>query len=194
MIIGLTGGIASGKSTVSAYLASKGIPVFDADRSAWHVEEAGSPCLEKLADRFGKGILLPDGSLNRKALAHLVFSNPEARKDLNRIVHAAVEQEREEFLAVHRKDPLVVLDVPLLLECHWDAFVDQVWLVFVSEEEQIKRAMERSQLTREEVTARIESQMPLTEKRQKSDVVIDNSGSLKDLYVQVDRALNSLSL
>ena len=94
MIIGLTGGIASGKSTVSAYLAQKGISGFDADRSGWHVEEKGSPCLARLAKRFGEEILMPDGRLDRTRLAVLAFSSNEATQDLNAIVHGATARKR----------------------------------------------------------------------------------------------------
>ena len=104
MIIGLTGGIASGKSTVSAYLAQKGIPVFDADRSGWHVEEKGSPCLARLAKRFGEKILMADGRLDRTRLAALAFSSKEATQDLNAIVHGAIKEERDAFLRLHKDD------------------------------------------------------------------------------------------
>lgn len=112
MIIGLTGGIASGKSTVSAYLAQKGIPVFDADRSGWHVEEKGSPCLARLAKRFGEEILMADGRLDRTRLAALAFSSKEATQDLNAIVHGAIKEERDAFLRLHKDDSLVVIDAP----------------------------------------------------------------------------------
>jgi dephospho-CoA kinase len=191
-IIGLTGGIASGKSTVSSYLAQKGIPVFDADRAAWHVEEKGSACLRELVARFGKEILLPDGTLDRPRLAALAFGSAEGTKDLNRIVHRAVERERDAFLAAHKNDRLVVIDAPLLLECGWQALTDTVWLVFIPEEEQIRRAMRRSGLSRNEVAARIRRQMPLSEKRKMADLVIDNGGSLENLYAQVEAALQGV--
>ena len=154
MIIGLTGGIASGKSTVSAYLAQKGIPVFDADRSGWHVEEKGSPCLARLAKRFGDKILMADGRLDRTRLAALAFSSKEATQDLNAIVHGAIKEERDAFLRLHKDDSLVVIDAPLLLEGHWESVCDEVWLVFIPEEEQVRRAMKRSGITRKEVLKR----------------------------------------
>ena len=131
MIIGLTGGIASGKSTVSAYLAQKGIPIFDADRSGWHVEEKGSPCLARLVKRFGKTILMADGRLDRTRLAALAFSSKEATQDLNAIVHAAIKEERDAFLRLHKEDALVIIDAPLLLEGQWENVCDEVWLVFI---------------------------------------------------------------
>ena len=178
MIIGLTGGIASGKSTVSAYLAQKGIPVFDADRSGWHVEEKGSPCLARLAKRFGEKILMADGRLDRTRLAALAFSSKEA-----------IKEERDAFLRLHKDDSLVVIDAPLLLEGHWESVCDEVWLVFIPEEEQVRRAMKRSGITRKEVLMRIRRQMPLVEKRKMADVIIDNSQTLEALYEQVDQAL-----
>ena len=189
MIIGLTGGIASGKSTVSAYLAQKGIPIFDADRSGWHVEEKGSPCLARLAKRFGKTILMADGRLDRTRLAALAFSSKEATQDLNAIVHAAIKEERDAFLRLHKEDALVIIDAPLLLEGQWENVCDEVWLVFIPEEEQVRRAMKRSGITREEVLMRIKHQMPLAEKRKMADVIIDNSQTLDALYQQVDQAL-----
>lgn len=189
MIIGLTGGIASGKSTVSAYLAQKGIPIFDADRSGWHVEEKGSPCLARLAKRFGKTILMADGRLDRTRLAALAFSSKEATQDLNAIVHAAIKEERDAFLRLHKEDALVIIDAPLFLEGQWENVCDEVWLVFIPEEEQVRRAMKRSGITREEVLMRIKHQMPLAEKRKMADVIIDNSQTLDALYQQVDQAL-----
>jgi dephospho-CoA kinase len=189
MIIGLTGGIASGKSTVSAYLAQKGIPIFDADRSGWHVEEKGSPCLARLVKRFGKTILMADGRLDRTRLAALAFSSKEATQDLNAIVHAAIKEERDAFLRLHKEDALVIIDAPLLLEGQWENVCDEVWLVFIPEEEQVRRAMKRSGITREEVLMRIKHQMPLAEKRKMADVIIDNSQTLDALYQQVDQAL-----
>ena len=188
-VIGLTGGIASGKSTVSAYLKEKGIPVFDADGAAWEVEKAGSPCLRELTDAFGEGILTPEGELDRREMARRAFHDPGGLQQLNAIVHRAVEQKRDGFLAAHRQDPVVILDAPLLLECGWEKVTDTVWLVYLPEEEQIRRAMIRSGMTREEVTDRIRKQMSLEEKKKKAQVVLDNQGSLEALYRQVDREL-----
>lgn len=191
-VIGLTGGIASGKSTVSAYLKKKGIPVFDADATAWEVEKAGQPCLQEMVQAFGKEILRPDGELDRSHMAQLAFHDPNILQQLNTIVHKAVEEKRDAFLAAHAGDPVVVLDAPLLLECGWEKKADTVWLVDIDPEEQIKRAMARSGMTRQEVVDRINKQMPLTEKRKKADTIIDNSGTLEQLHEKVDEALQTV--
>lgn len=191
-VIGLTGGIASGKSTVSAYLKEKGIPVFDADATAWEVEKAGQPCLKQLVEAFGKDILTAEGELDRSHMAQLAFHDPRVLQQLNDIVHKAVEEKRDAFLQAHAKDSLVVLDAPLLLECGWEKKTNTVWLVDIDPEEQIRRAMKRSGMTRQEVVDRINRQMPLAEKRKKADVIIDNSGTLEELYQQVEKALKGL--
>ena len=191
-VIGLTGGIASGKSTVSAYLKEKGIPVFDADATAWEVEKAGQPCLIQLVEAFGKDVLTAEGELDRSHMAQLAFHDPRVLQQLNDIVHKAVEEKRDAFLQAHAKDSLVVLDAPLLLECGWEKKTNTVWLVDIDPEEQIRRAMKRSGMTRQEVVDRINRQMPLAEKRKKADVIIDNSGTLEELYQQVEKALKGL--
>lgn len=191
-VIGLTGGIASGKSTVSAYLKEKGIPVFDADATAWEVEKAGQPCLQKMVEAFGKGILKPDGELDRSKMAQLAFHDPKVLQQLNAIVHKAVEEKRDAFLQAHAGDKVVVLDAPLLLECGWEKKADTVWLVDIDPEEQIQRAMKRSGMTRQEVVDRINRQMPLQEKRKKADTIIDNSGTLEELYKKVEEALKTV--
>lgn len=191
-VIGLTGGIASGKSTVSAYLKEKGIPVFDADATAWEVEKPGQPCLKQLVEAFGKDVLTAEGELDRSHMAQLAFHDPRVLQQLNDIVHKAVEEKRDAFLQAHAKDSLVVLDAPLLLECGWEKKTNTVWLVDIDPEEQIRRAMKRSGMTRQEVVDRINRQMPLAEKRKKADVIIDNSGTLEELYQQVEKALKGL--
>ncbi|MGP2526908.1 dephospho-CoA kinase [Acidaminococcus sp. LBK-2] len=188
-VIGLTGGIASGKSTVSAYLKQKGIPVFDADGTAWEVEKAGSPCLAALVRCFGPEILTPEGELDRRKMADRAFHDPAVLGQLNAVVHEAIAKKRDTFLEGHRKDPVVVLDAPLLLECGWEKVTDTVWLVYLPEKEQIRRAMLRSGMTREEVEDRIRKQLSLEEKKKRAQVILDNSGTLEELYAQVEQAL-----
>ena len=192
-VIGLTGGIASGKSTVSSYLRQKGIPIFDADACAWEVEKKGEPCLMQLVRAFGSGILTAEGELDRGKMADIAFHDPKVLATLNAIVHKAIEEKRDAFLLAHKGDALVIVDAPLLLECGWDKLVDQVWVVSISPEEQIRRAMARSGMTRSEVVDRIQKQMPLSEKTKQADVVIDNSGSLEELYGQVEEAIAQTS-
>ena len=191
-IIGLTGGIGSGKSTVSAYLRQKGISILDADAIVAAAEAKGSPQFPAIVKILGKEVLTADGELDRPKVSTLVFSHPEKLKALNAIVYACVEEARKKLLNEKKSEKLVVFDIPLLIECRWNEKVDEVWLVAVDTETQIARAMARSGLSREEVEKRIKRQMPLQEKKQYADLILDNSGSLENLYKQVDAALNKI--
>lgn len=179
--IGLTGGIASGKSTVSAELRRLGLPVFDADEASRCAVSKGSAGLKLVAEAFGSEYLTGSGELDRAKMAALVFNDKEALKKLEAIIHKTVWQEAEAFLADCRQKgcAAAVLDVPLLIECGWHKKVDKVWLVAVSREHQIQRAMERSGMTADEVRVRIDAQMPLEEKKKAADVIFNNDGSLE---------------
>lgn len=187
IIIGLTGGIASGKSTVSKELRSMGVPIYDADEASRLAVAKESPALEQVAAVFGKEYLTDDGELNRPKVAELVFNDVEARAKLEAIIHKIVWQGAEDFLSQCRKEqqPMAVLDVPLLIECGWHKRVDSVWLVSVSKELQVKRGLQRGGISRENLLARIEAQMSLEEKSQVADVILDNSGTLEDILAQV---------
>ena len=169
-VIGLTGGIASGKSTIANLLRSLGAPVFDADAESRALVAKGRAALNEIALTFGIEYLTDGGELNRPKMAELVFHDKEALKKL------------ESFLAECRSKnlPAAVLDVPLLIECGWYKDVDAVWLVAVDSETQIERAMARSNMTREEVKARIAAQMTLEEKKAYASLVIDNSGTFAE--------------
>ena len=188
-IIGLTGGIASGKSTVSNFLREQNIPVFDADKVATDAAQKGTECFEKIVKEFGQKVVDGSGEINRKALATIVFNDKKELKKLEAITHTYVWQGANNFLEENKNAKIVVLDVPLLIECGWQEKVDEVWLVAISEEEQIKRAIARSKITEEEVRARIKAQMPLEEKKKHATVILDNSKSLKDLEEQILKAL-----
>lgn len=191
-IIGVTGGIASGKSTVTAYLRKQNIPVFDADASAHEAVLPGSACLLQLKAAFGEQILTEAGELNRKAMAALAFNDREILNKLESIVHSYVWRQAEKFIIKHKKAPIVVLDVPLLIESAWHKKVDYVWLVAIPEEKQIQRALARGAITEEEVRARIKMQMPLAEKRKHATIVLDNTGSVEQLEQQVEAALRTI--
>ena len=193
-VIGLTGGIASGKSTIANLLRSLGAPVFDADAESRAMVAKGSPALDEIAKTFGTEYLQTDGELNRAKMAELVFNDKAALKKLEGIIHKNVHAAAQNFLADCRSKnlPAAVLDVPLLIECGWHKDVDEVWLVAVDSETQIERAMQRSQMTREEVKARIAAQMPLEEKRACADFVIDNSGPLEAAQKTVTAAWRAL--
>ena len=190
-IIGLTGGIASGKSTVATELRKQNIPVFDADEVSRNAVAKGSKGLAMVAEAFGSEYLTSEGEMDRAKISQLVFSNKEALKTLEGILHKIVWDEAEAFLAEAReqKAKLAVLDVPLLIETKWHERVDLVWLVAVSKEQQIKRAMIRSGMTEEEVKARIAAQMSLEDKKKFADVVLDNSGALEETLAQVHAEL-----
>ena len=190
-IIGLTGGIASGKSTVASELRKKNVPVFDADEVSRNAVAKGSKGLALVAEAFGAEYLTADGEMDRAKISQLVFSDKEALKTLEGILHKIVWDEAEAFLAEARvkNEKLAVLDVPLLIECKWHERVDCVWLVAVSKEQQIKRAMIRSGMTEEEVKARIAAQMSLEDKKKFADVVLDNSGALEETLLQVQEEL-----
>ncbi|TDM39790.1 dephospho-CoA kinase [Macrococcoides goetzii] len=186
-VIGLTGGIASGKSTVAKYLADNGFIIVDADIASRKAVEAESSGLEEIRTVFGDGVIQEDGTLNRKALGEIIFKDKNQREKLNAIVHPRVrdimEAEKEAGLAL---DKPVVMDIPLLFENKLEHTVDEVWVVYVPKEVQIERLMARNQLSLEEAESRVSSQLSIEEKKQKADKVIDNSGSLQSLYQQLE--------
>ncbi|MFO7248113.1 MAG: dephospho-CoA kinase [Bacillota bacterium] len=196
MRLGLTGGIACGKSTVLAMFVKWGIPTVDADVLARRVVEPGAPAWREIVERFGPDILLPDGRINRKRLGALVFADEQARRELNRIVHPRVREImwRDVEEAERRGAKLVVCDVPLLYESGLEDRFDAVMVVYVPPEEQLRRLMVRDSLTREEALARIHAQMPIEEKRRRADYVIDNSGSLAETERQVNAFLRQVGV
>jgi len=196
MIIGLTGGIGTGKSTVSAMLKAKGIMVIDSDQIAREVVEPGSKALAQIVAHFGQEVRLPDGRLNRKALGARVFGNEEERKRLMEITHPAIFAETEKRISEAKKngEALIVLDSPLLIETGRYKQTDLVVLVYADEETQLQRIMSRDNLTEEEARYRINAQMPIDEKRQYADIIIDNRGTIEELEVQVAQLLNRLRL
>ncbi len=192
--IGLTGGIASGKSTVSAELRRLGVPIFDADAEAKLAVARGSEGLAQVGALLGAEYIAPDGELDRAKVAERIFHDKEALKGVEAIIHKIVWTRAEAFLAQCKKDAVraAVLDVPLLIECGWYKQVDSVWLVAVSRRQQIERAMKRSGMTEAEVEARIAAQMSLAEKKKYADVVIDNSGTQEETMQAVRRQLKAL--
>ncbi|MFD1779691.1 dephospho-CoA kinase [Fredinandcohnia salidurans] len=181
LTIGLTGGIASGKSTVSQMFKEAGIVVVDADVIARKVVEPGEEAYEQIVQSFGKDILLPDETIDRQKLGSVVFFNEEKRLLLNSIVHPAVRKqmlkEKEEHL--NNGEETVILDIPLLFESKLTALVDRTLLVYVDYEIQLARLMNRNNLSKGEAEARIQSQMPLKDKIQLADAVIENNGTIE---------------
>ena len=193
--IGLTGGIASGKSTVSAELRRLGLPIFDADAEAKLAVSKGSEGLAQVIAALGSEYLTDEGELNRAKVAERVFHDKEALKTIEAIIHKIVWARAEQFMQKHRsaEKQLAVLDVPLLIECGWHKLVDSVWLVAVSRKQQIERAMLRSGMTADEVEARIAAQMSLAEKKKYADIVLDNSGTLEETLAAVHKELAQLA-
>lgn len=187
-IIGLTGSIASGKSTVSAILREIGAPVIDADAIVHELQQPGTEVTAAIAREFGPGVLRPDGSLDRAALGRIVFADPDRRRALEAIVHPAVRAEMQRRIEALRQEgrPAVVLDIPLLYESGgWDRLVDEVWVVYVDRATQKARLMARSGLAPDEAEARIAAQSDLEEKARRAGRVIDNRGDLAETRAQV---------
>ncbi|MCL1990058.1 MAG: dephospho-CoA kinase [Defluviitaleaceae bacterium] len=190
-IVGLTGGIATGKSTVSQMLAKRGYAIIDADAVVHDLQVKGSPLLQEISSVFGSTILTEDGSLNRKALGQLIFADQTARQQLNAIVHPAVWTEFQKRIAESTADVLF-LDVPLLFETGFDVLTDVNWVISAPVQVQLSRLMLRDGLTEKEAWARIDSQMAMHQKIERADVVIDNSGDLNELEAKVNLFLGEI--
>jgi dephospho-CoA kinase len=187
--VGLTGGIASGKSTVVRMLVEKGACVVDHDRLAHLAYEPGGPSYEAIIAGFGREVLAADGKIDRKKLGALVFKNPGRLKDLNGIVHPIVLSGWKRRLAeIEKQNPgaIVISDVPLLIEVGWQDEVDVVLLVYAAPEVQVERSRKRDVYSTEEARRRLAAQMPMDEKRRFADLIIENSGTLEELQRQVD--------
>lgn len=191
MIIGLTGSIASGKSTVSNMLKEYGLPIVDADVVARLVVEPGSETLKRIVEAFGEEVLTETGELNRQKLGSIIFNDEEKRQTLNGIIHPAIRKEmlrqRDEYIANGEKT--VIMDIPLLFESKLQHFVDKILVVTVSEDIQLERLMKRNQLTAEDAKARIRSQLPLAVKEQGADAVINNNGTIEETRKQLEHIL-----
>jgi dephospho-CoA kinase len=194
-LIGLTGGIGMGKTTVSNYLAkAHHLPVLDADIYAREAVQPESAILAEIVDRYGSGILLPNGTLNRSRLGAIIFNSAAERLWVEQKIHPYV---RDRFLKVLHSPPLsdpsqspiVVLVIPLLFEARMTELVTETWVVYCSIEQQIERLVQRDQLTLEEAKIRINSQLPIQKKIARADVVLHNSSTPDALFQQIDQAL-----
>lgn len=191
MIIGLTGSIASGKSTVAKMMTALGLPIVDADKVARDVVEPGTATLALITESFGQAILQEDGSLNRTKLGDIIFHEPAQRKVLNDIMHPAIRKEmlrqRDAYLETGSKH--VVMDIPLLFESQLQHFVDRIIVVSVSEEIQLHRLMERNQLSYEDALARMHAQLPMSVKEKGAHAVIYNNDSIEHTEEQLKKSL-----
>ncbi len=194
LIFGLTGGIGSGKSTVAAHFRQRGVDVVDADQLAREAVAPGSAALDAIVAEFGPEMQLPDGHLNRPALAARVFGDDAARKTLNQLVHPRVrELARARFQELEARGvPLICYEIPLLYETHQAENYRPVVVVESSEATQLRRAMQRDGASEAEVLARIRAQLPLREKAARADYVIHNDGPKPQTYAQADAVLRSL--
>ncbi|MEQ6354541.1 dephospho-CoA kinase [Lysinibacillus sp. M3] len=193
MIIGLTGSIASGKSTVVKMMTALGLPIVDADIVARDVVEPGTETLKLIVENFGQDILLEDGSLNRAKLGDIIFHEPVKRKMLNDIMHPAIRKEmlRQRDAYIEDGEKHVVMDIPLLFENKLQHFVERIIVVSVSEEVQLRRLMERNNLSKEDALARMHSQLPMSVKEKGAHAVIYNNEKLEQTEQQLKKILTS---
>ena len=188
-VIGLTGGIGSGESTVSSYLRELGYLILDADQIAHDITKKGSPVLQQIAAAFGTDMLDAEGNLQRKKLAAVAFATPEKKALLESLTTTEVVRLISEEVAQLRNNPeydIIFIDAPLLFEAGVDQLTDFVWMVSAEDEIRISRVMERDQVSRDDVLQRIANQMDNDEKIRRSHEVIDNSKGRKELYQQVN--------
>lgn len=194
MIIGLTGGIASGKSTVSKWFIDHHITVIDSDKIAREVVEKGEPALDDIMRVFGKRILHQDGTLNRGVLGEIVFQSSEKKRQLDHIMQPRILSKIKQQISMHSDEKVIVLDLPLLFEMGYDYLVDDIIVVAVDFETQVHRLQKRNHLTEEQAIQRIKSQLPLVEKIKRADFVVDNNGSREKTYQQVEKIIKRLGI
>lgn len=197
-IIGLTGGIATGKSTVSQIIIEKGYPLIDADKIAREVVKVNQPAYLKLVEEFGEDILLDDKNIHRKVLGNIIFNSKKAREELNNITHPYIFKDiKINIDKLSQENRIIFLDIPLLFEQYelWEEYnikFDEIWLVYVNKNIQIQRLMKRDNISKEEALRKIESQMTMDNKKSRSSKIIDNSGDIEYLNKQIDKLLSEL--
>ena len=194
-IIGITGGIASGKSTVTNFLRQKGFEVVDADAHVHQLQKSGGRLYQILVEHFGEKILLENGELNRPLLASLIFSNPEEQEWSKRTQGEII---REELAALRnqfaRTEALFFMDIPLLFEQNYASWFDETWLVYVNRDVQLERLMKRDQISKEAAESRLNSQWPLERKISLASHSLDNNGNQEQLIAQVVQLLEEMCL
>jgi dephospho-CoA kinase len=197
-LIGLTGGIATGKSTVSKMLSNKGYKIIDADIISREVVKVGEPAYNDIVNTLGLRILLDDNSINRKKLGRLIFSSPILREAINNIVHPRVFEEIKTQIEKYCHDnKTIFVDIPLLFECYHrleenDIILDEIWLVYTDKDTQLKRLMERDNISTDEAMSKINAQMNLEEKKRKSTKVLENNGDINLLENNLNRLITEL--
>ena len=190
-IVGLTGGISSGKSTVSSYFKQLEIPVIDADEVARKVVEPNSQGAIEIRKTFGSDVFEEDGSLNRQKLGALIFSNAENRQKLDELLQPLIKIMILDEIEEHRQkgENMIVLDLPLLFEKQYEELCEEIIVVYIPRELQLERLMRRNQYTKQEALSRIDSQLSIEEKRKRATVLLDNQGTIQQLYQQVEQWL-----
>lgn len=197
-LIGLTGGISTGKSTVSKMIIEKGYSLIDADKIAREVVEVDKSAYMEIVEEFGEDILSQDKTIDRKALGRIIFNNKEAREKLNSIIHPYIfESIKSNVDKLSKGNSVIFLDIPLLFEQYnlwkkYNIIFDEIWLVYLNEDAQIERLMKRDEISKEEALSKIESQMDINYKRTRSSKTIDNSGDINCLKEQIDKLLKEL--
>lgn len=196
LVIGLTGSIGTGKSTVAKMFQKLNIPVIDADKIARLVVEPGKEAYEKIVETFGEEILHEDRTLDRKKLGSIVFNDEEKRKQLNAIVHPAIRKEmyRQRDYYIEKNVPCVVLDIPLLYEGKNTSYVDKVIVVYTTREVQLQRILNRDDLTEEEALKRMNAQIDVAKKAEWADAVIDNNGTIEETEQQLIQILKKWNI
>ncbi|MDR0299671.1 MAG: dephospho-CoA kinase [Streptococcaceae bacterium] len=192
-VIGLTGGIATGKSAVTSFLRSQGFVVIDADEVVHELQQVGGQLYELILEEYGSEYFDKNGQLNRKKLANLIFSNPEINQKLGKLQNKIIRDElwrRREHVA--SQQDVFFMDIPLLIEENYEDFFDEIWLVKTTNTLQTERLMKRNSLTKNEAMARINSQMPIEEKVKYANVVLENSGTLEELQAQILQQIEKL--
>jgi len=195
-VIGLTGGIGSGKSTVSQFLAGLGAVIIDADRVGHEAFKPGTELWREVVAAFGRQIVTPSGDIDRKKLGEIVFGNAESLSQLNRIMHPRMYDMVKTQLEEYRQQgvAVAVLEAPLLIEANWTSVVDEVWVTVASEATVLKRLQERTGLSKEKSLARIRSQLPSEERIKRADVVINTDCSLEEVKTRVKELWDRLQV
>lgn len=194
LVLGLTGGIATGKSTADKFFEEKNIPIVDCDEIAHNIMNVNKPAWKDIKEVFGDKYLNEDQTINRKKLGKLVFNDPTKMKILNEITHPRIFQEMESQIAQYKSEgySLIIVDAPVLFESHSEKYYDKTLVISLPQDLQIKRLMARNNLTKEEALSRINSQMSLKEKEARATYVIENTGSVEDLYKKLNELLTKI--
>ncbi|MDE5978244.1 MAG: dephospho-CoA kinase [Turicibacter sp.] len=194
LVIGLTGGISSGKSTISSWFLERGIIVLDADQIVRELQKAGSPLLDELAQAFGPTIINENGELVREALAAIIFNDENKKAQLNQMIHPLVKNKMIEGIEEARQkgEKLIILDVPLLFESEFESLTDCTLVVYVSQKTQLKRLMKRDGIEEAYALLKINSQMSLEKKRERADYLLINEGSIRELRTKFEEMFEIL--